>query len=80
MVKVDELIREIANQHNNYIQKQNINIIINIDTSLTLAVNKFGIKLILENLIHNAVKYVNTKGFVEITVNNKDNYLDMVIL
>lgn len=77
MVKVDELIREIANQHNNYIQKQNINIIINIDTSLTLAVNKFGIKLILENLIHNAVKYVNTKGFVEITVNNKDNYLDI---
>lgn len=79
IIKIGELSRGIVNKYNNNIQNKNINIIINVDNSLTFTANKFGIKLILENLIQNAIKYVDTKGFVEITINNIDSCLEIKI-
>jgi signal transduction histidine kinase len=69
---VEDTLKELAP----LVQKRNIEIKWNVKKNLPLA---FGdpdkIKLVIENLINNSVKYTTSNGKVEIKIFKKDNFL-----
>ena len=78
-VEINNLIEDILSKYIKEIDNKEVNISINIDKNFKLVGSKFGLNLILENLIQNAVKYVNLRGSINITLSNEKDKVTLII-
>lgn len=79
-INVTNLVSDIIRAHAEMITKKNLNVAFNVPPSLnSVLLDKKFSRIILENLISNAVKYTPEDGSVTITVEEKDSILSITV-
>jgi len=76
---IKELILNTISILSNYAERKNITIINNANTDIETYVDKEMIMLVLRNLISNAIKFTKSGGKVEITVIDKNDFIEISI-
>ena len=76
-VDIKKIIDEIISLYSFQIQTKNIEIVFNIDEKTMKAIkswqtDEIRIKIIFSNLIHNAIKFIEDKGTIEISINENE--------
>ncbi|MCB0501853.1 MAG: HAMP domain-containing histidine kinase [Bacteroidetes bacterium] len=66
-VVVIDLVNEILNQNESLITTKNLNINVNIDNNISIRINENLFSHALQNLIHNACKFSNSGGHINIS-------------
>lgn len=81
--KIEELIKETVEKYKLGAEKNNVNIIteINLKKEMAVEVDTLRIRIILENLLENALQYIDTSDKKEIktSVTNDDKNLNIVV-
>jgi len=79
IVKIKDMINEVLNSLEPLIKEKNIEVVCDIEDSLTAKVDKDRITQVLINLIENAIKFSPVKGVIEICAFRDDNYAHIII-
>ncbi len=80
--KVEEMIREIIKKYEIGAKKDGINLItqINLDKNKKVEVDNLRLRIIIENLLENALQYTTkSSGWIKVDVSNTPNDLNIVI-
>lgn len=80
--KVEEMIREIIKKYEIGAKKDGINLItqINLDNNKKVEVDNLRLRIIIENLLENALQYTTkSSGWIKVDVSNTPNDLNIVI-
>ena len=78
-IRVYELIENIVQMFDMQIKSKNLSISLTIDDNIQIHTHPTIIKLILQNLISNAVKYSNDDSTIEISASKKFNKLEIKV-
>ncbi|GAB4245101.1 MAG: hypothetical protein Tsb0034_23560 [Ekhidna sp.] len=73
IVNVNTVVNENIDLFDSLIQKKNIDFSVNASTETSAWIDENHFKVALRNLIHNAIKYTNGGGKVEVSADQNDN-------
>ncbi|MBK7996091.1 MAG: GAF domain-containing protein [Blastocatellia bacterium] len=77
---LSDLILDIVNEIKPFVEKRNLKINIKVpDEALILEADVEKIRLVLLNLIQNAIKFTHDNGLIEIIANKEDSQLHLII-
>lgn len=71
--KINSLVNDSLNLYKQQIEEKEIKVNVNASQEHFAFVDKNMISLVIRNLIHNAIKFVNKKGTIKITIFEDDN-------
>jgi ligand-binding sensor domain-containing protein/signal transduction histidine kinase len=79
-LKLEPIVSEISELFRNQYELKNIKFDAEIDPNLKVWADSNMLKTVMRNLISNAIKYTNNGGIINVSGNEKNEYIEIVIM
>ena len=78
---LEKLVHEVVNRFLSFAEASNVKLVINSDNNLPLAIGDIGqVKMVVEILVDNAIRYTKGGGEVKINLEKKDRHILLLVV